>query len=1047
MSISRETYDIASQAIGAELLSPAYNPEKLAELTSDEAVGLFPIQSDIYVTALQGVARYMRRNQALSSEPLSRNDRLPTDSQYSALQDELQPARHRLHMISGVAKLIEREDSGSDQILRPSQRTLFGGLSDFLAKRSADPKNPYHRKGYVKSTTGSGKNFVIAKFAEAIKDEAPAMPKVLILVPGKSDIKQVLGRPKRNGFAEHAPSVKATEWSSDVKDLSGDVVVATYAGFVRGYENGIFKSEDYGAVLCDEVHKAIGSKTQESIEDFSKNMVNIGFTATDAYSENHCVSNHYDELIYSMTLRESVERGEVPPIQTLLFQTNTDITGEFTRTKDFSQQEFDKLISDEARNKQADDIAVSMVERGEAILVACTPGNKAQHAKERAQALSSRHIIDPSTGKKRNIVAVAVHGDMPTEDRENAYERYEKGKIDVLTFVNVLNESFDSDRASVLINLRPTTSPVIAEQRLGRIVRGTRLATVVDFIDKSRRNQCLVLHVLGENRYVMGRVYGRQQGAIETADEDKSQTQTFALPAHILKGFKKLSGRHLGTIIKDKKVDTIEYQKLSLSEAAIATDLNPLIIAIIGKELGVVEYTDLQPNQKKPQKPIISEEHLAAIESAFASERYEVLRHKSPEDLMRILEILHGSHAAFNSNAYIEALDSYSSHMGAIRASRDVVNMLREATNGKLATSPNIDRARKAALSGLINVSKHMDPSDEMHVPYQTFLRHTLEATSADVLRQLLKQYGIHAKTDKSEAVRRDDGSYSLTVNAKVNEKPLIVERSSSLRAVLPSQVYAELIMHSLSENQGVAFMESGSAPEAADTQKLESVTSEDITKLFLESGFIGMTAIKNNDLLLHGSGSNAIHESASKLLFRVGSRQGEQIVITGVGSTSTLARQDKWDKIANELTKNYGDLTAHFLMAAFGNQNFAPEPKPQQPKLVKSESITNDAKLIKFMGTNKPETYLSQLSAANGLRPPKINMGTRGDQIVVDVKVFSADTSKGFVIGHAASKDQKQATKTALMSAVRLLKKISDGEIDSDSPQAKKLRELGYIL
>lgn len=1044
MSISRETYNIASRAIGAELLPPTHPPEQLAGLVADEATGLFPVQSDMYVTALQGVARYMRQNQAQSTEPLSRKERLPSDGQYAVLRDELQPARHRLHMITGVAKLIERDDASADQTLRPSQRTLFGGLSDFLAKRSTDPGHPYHRKGYVKSTTGSGKNFVIAKFAEAIKDEAPAMPKVLILVPGKSDIKQVLGRSDRNGFAKHAPNVKATEWSSVTKDLSGDVVVATYAGFVRGYENGIFKSEDYGAVLCDEVHKAIGVKTQESIDDFSKDMVNIGFTATDAYSENHRVSNYYEERIYSMTLRESVERGEVPPIQTLLYQTNTDITGEFKRTNDFSQDEFNKLIADTARNKQADDVAVSMVENGQALLVACAPGNKAQHAKDRAQALSDRQITDPITGKTRNMVAVAIHGEMRTKDRENAYERYEKGEIDVLTFVNVLNESFDSERASVLINLRPTTSPVIAEQRLGRILRGTNLATVIDFIDTSRRNQCLALHVLGENRYVMGRVFGQQEITNQKSDENTDQLPTFSLPAHIIASFKKLSDRHLGIITKDRKVEAIEYRKLTLTNAAIATGLSPLVLAIIGKELGAVEYEELQPDQKTPHKPFISEEHLPAIETAYASERYDILRQKSPEDLARIVEILYSSDKAFRMSKFTAAQQDYEDHARALAASQDITKRLGEVVSGASETMTDRD---SALVKNLITVAKHMNSSDNLKAPYVQFLNYMLEVTSPGILKPLLPGLGIRNINTKHTTL--EDGSYRVFMTAEVNGEAVSIQQTYAARTRLFSRAYAELVTRSL-DPKGVSFATSEKESELKIARIPSSVSTETLSKLFLESGLISLSATKkkqDGEQLMHGSGANAAYESATNVCFRSGSRFNEIVTITGIGSASSLARQDKWDKIAAEVTDTYGSLTASFVVAAFGEQYASKTSQPNSAAPTPSEFKTGDAKLIKFMGTDDPEAYLTQLAIDHGVRPPKVKYETQGNGIIANVKVSDKHGSRGFVIGHAINTDQKKARKTALMAAVRMIKKVAEGEIEKDSPQAQKLLELGYAL
>lgn len=67
-------------------------------------------------------------------------------------------------------------------------------------------------------------------------------------------------------------------------------------------------------------------------------------------------------------------------------------------------------------------------------------------------------------------------------------EKYKKGEIKVLCNADILIAGFDEPKASVCLNLRPTLSPVIAEQRGGRVLRldeenEDKHATIVDFVD------------------------------------------------------------------------------------------------------------------------------------------------------------------------------------------------------------------------------------------------------------------------------------------------------------------------------------------------------------------------------------------------------------------------------------------------------------------------------------------------------------------------------------------------------------------------------------
>jgi len=72
--------------------------------------------------------------------------------------------------------------------------------------------------------------------------------------------------------------------------------------------------------------------------------------------------------------------------------------------------------------------------------------------------------------------------------------KFETGEIQVLCNSDILIEGFDEPAASVCLNLRPTLSAVVAEQRGGRVLRldpqnSDKHATIVDFIDKTNNRK------------------------------------------------------------------------------------------------------------------------------------------------------------------------------------------------------------------------------------------------------------------------------------------------------------------------------------------------------------------------------------------------------------------------------------------------------------------------------------------------------------------------------------------------------------------------------
>ena len=93
--------------------------------------------------------------------------------------------------------------------------------------------------------------------------------------------------------------------------------------------------------------------------------------------------------------------------------------------------------------------------------------------------------------RARGIDAEAITGTTPTTVREAVYERVRQGHTTVLVTVAVLTEGFDLPALEVAVLARPTTSPALYTQMIGRILRPS-LET-----DKS---DALVLDVAGTTR-------------------------------------------------------------------------------------------------------------------------------------------------------------------------------------------------------------------------------------------------------------------------------------------------------------------------------------------------------------------------------------------------------------------------------------------------------------------------------------------------------------------------------------------------------------------
>jgi hypothetical protein len=88
------------------------------------------------------------------------------------------------------------------------------------------------------------------------------------------------------------------------------------------------------------------------------------------------------------------------------------------------------------------------------------------------------------------IAAVAVWGDSPMADRTAALRDLAGGRVNVVFTVDLFNEGVDVPNVDTLLLLRPTDSPTLFLQQLGRGLRrarGKALCTVLDFVANHRR--------------------------------------------------------------------------------------------------------------------------------------------------------------------------------------------------------------------------------------------------------------------------------------------------------------------------------------------------------------------------------------------------------------------------------------------------------------------------------------------------------------------------------------------------------------------------------
>jgi hypothetical protein len=91
--------------------------------------------------------------------------------------------------------------------------------------------------------------------------------------------------------------------------------------------------------------------------------------------------------------------------------------------------------------------------------------------------------------QQAGIAATAIWADTPGDERRAALADLAAGRVNVVFTVDLFNEGVDVPLVDTLLLLRPTDSPVLFQQQLGRGLRraeGKTVCTVLDFVGQHR---------------------------------------------------------------------------------------------------------------------------------------------------------------------------------------------------------------------------------------------------------------------------------------------------------------------------------------------------------------------------------------------------------------------------------------------------------------------------------------------------------------------------------------------------------------------------------
>ena len=264
-------------------------------------------------------------------------------------------------------------------------------------------------------------------------------------------------------------------FDSSRKDKNAEVLFASVATLGnKDYLNNDYYDKNYfDYIIIDEFHHAVNKAYTNIIEYFRPKFL-LGLTATpDRYDRRDIYVLCNYNVPYSINLRQSIDRGLLVPFRYYGIYDLIDYSGISLINGHYSELELTEAYRASLERKDLIFKHYMKHRRKSALAFCCSIA----HSIDMAEFFSSK-------GVRAVSVSSSGSGEYSSR-REEALLKMQKGEIDIIFSVDMFNEGLDIPQIDLVLFLRPTESPVVFLQQLGRGLRlfdGKEYLTVLDFI-------------------------------------------------------------------------------------------------------------------------------------------------------------------------------------------------------------------------------------------------------------------------------------------------------------------------------------------------------------------------------------------------------------------------------------------------------------------------------------------------------------------------------------------------------------------------------------
>lgn len=339
------------------------------------------------------------------------------------------------------------------------------------------------------SATGTGKTYASAFAARELE-----FKRVLFLVHRHQIAKQAL-KSYRKVFGGQVSMGMVT---GNRQDYDADIVFATVQTLSKDETLQRYQKDTWDLIIIDEAHHSSAGSYKKVMDYFTPKLW-LGMTATpDKRDDNLEGKNIYEifnhQIAYEIRLQDAMEEDLLCPFHYFGI-TDLEVVSDGGKTAEEKVEGFRYLTSEERVHnvmKQAEFFGYS----GERVkgLIFCSRIDEARELSRKFNEKGWRTLV--LSGSDSEAVRAAAIERLAGDESEDA--------LDYILSVDIFSEGVDVPEINQVIMLRPTESPIVFIQQLGRGLRKSEekeYVVVIDFIGNYRNNFMIPIALSGDRTY------------------------------------------------------------------------------------------------------------------------------------------------------------------------------------------------------------------------------------------------------------------------------------------------------------------------------------------------------------------------------------------------------------------------------------------------------------------------------------------------------------------------------------------------------------------